>query len=191
MKDYFIDTKKHINIEFQKKNNEKTYNEYEKGGKKTAHDFYKKTPKILNNKNEIVKPFINSQKKYQNTFIQTNNIGNNNNKINRKELLYDINAEDSDNYTNVKNIQTTQENNNNAIDCNVINLNLLDLPKNSNITSLNDYLEKSFQNKSKSIKSLDKTQLKISPIFGRTAYGFYNLKETGKKHVNLYSNDYN
>jgi len=191
MKEYFLDKKHHINLEFNKNNKEKSIiNEIEKFGK-TGTEYFLKTPNNIKIKYEISKPFINKQKKIQNTFIQTNKIDNNNNKIIKKEILNNVNIEGNDIFVNSKNIPIT-EGNINAIDCNVINLNLLDLPNNkhSNITSLNNYLEKSFQNKSKSIKSVDsKTQVKVSPIFGRTGYAFYNIKDTGKKNGNLYSSD--
>ena len=181
-----IRDKKHINIEFKSKNIKKEIIENE-AFLKTAFDYYKKTSNNINFKQNIIaKPFINSNKTKQNILIQTNKNDNNDSfKIFRKEIINENN--DKDNMINLRNSRTNIDNIN-AIECNIVNLNLLELPENkkNNITSLNEYIEKSSdfknQNKKKSIKSVDsKKHIKISPSFGRTVYSFYsNYKDTGE-----------
>ena len=185
-KDDIRDKKKHINIEFKSKNIKKEIIENE-AFLKTAFDYYKKTSNNINFKQNIIaKPFINSNKTKQNILIQTNKNDNNDSfKIFRKEIINENN--DKDNMINLRNSRTNIDNIN-AIECNIVNLNLLELPENkkNNISSLNEYIEKSSdfknQNKKKSIKSVDsKKFIKISPSFGRTVYSFYsNYKDTGE-----------
>ena len=187
LKEDNIDKQNNINFESKKiiKNN------YEKLGK-TSLDFYKK---FQTNHEGVIKPFATTHKKKHNILVQTNKIGNNYNRL-KDEFRDDVNYDENDNYTSIKNILNT-EGNINAVECNVVNLNLLDLPKNkSNVPSLNDYIEKSFdlknQNKKKNIKSVDsKRQIKVAQIFGKTTYIFYNKKENGKinSNGNLYNND--
>jgi hypothetical protein len=185
-KDEHFDRQKLINLNLNsqiKKIIKKESNEIDKYGK-TSMEFYKKyheKPEI------IIKPLLKNHKKKQNILVQTNKIINNN--ILKKEFINDIKNDENDNYIN-NNIIHETENNINAIECNIVNLNLLDLPENkSKIMSLNEFTEKSFdsknQNKKQNIKFIDsKKQIKVTPVFGRTAYTFYDYKDTGKKNNN-------
>ena len=185
-KDEHVDKQKLINLNLNseiRKRIKKESNEIDKYGK-TSMEFYKKyqeKPEI------IIKPLLKNHKKKQNILVQTNKIINNN--ILKKEFINDIKNDENDNYIN-NNIIHETENNINAIECNIVNLNLLDLPENkSKIMSLNEFIEKSFdsknQNKKQNIKFIDsKKQIKVTPVFGRTAYTFYDYKDAGKKNNN-------
>ena len=199
VKNNYSDRKKNANIGVKIRDIRKGNKDIENFGK-TCFEYYKKNQNNLNIKENMVeKPFINSHKKKQNILIQTSNLDRINKNI-KEDLLNEINNEDNnndtDNFINARNIQNTQGNVN-VIECNIVNLNMLDLPKNkkNNITSLNEYLEKStdnrIQNKKKSIINMEsKKHIKIFPTFGRTTYSFYNNKDTGEliNNGNLYNN---
>ena len=182
-KDEHSDKQKLINLNTEiRKRIRRENNEIEKYGK-TSMEFYKK---YQEKPEMIIKPLLKKHKKKQSILVQTNKIINNN--ILKKEFINDIKNDENDNYINNKIIHET-ENNINAIECNIVNLNLLDLPDNkSKIMSLNEFTEKSFDSKNqnkKQIKSIDsKKQIKVAPIFGRTTYTFYDYKDTGKKNNN-------
>ena len=178
--------KKHINLEFKNKNIKKENIENETF-LKTGFDFYKKSSNNINfKKNIVVKHFLNKNKTKQNILIQTNKNENNNSfKIIRKEKI-----NEKDNLVNLRNTKDNVDNIN-AIECNIVNLNLLEIPENkkNNITSLNEYFEKSSdfknQNKKKTIKFVEsKKQIKISPSFGRTFYSFYNNYKDNREIFN-------
>ena len=128
-----------------------------------------------------------SNKKYLNILTQTMNRDKDKSyKIKKNELTNQIRNESSDIHFNTKNTQTSPVNEK-IVDCNVVNLNLLELPKNENknknIISYKDFKQNSFElknlNLKKSFKSMDsKTQIKISPAFGRTSYAFYSYRDT-------------
>lgn len=126
-----------------------------------------------------------TNKKYLNILTQTIN-RDKSYKINKKELTNKIKNENNDIHFNTKNTQTSPVTEK-IIDCNIVNLNLLELPKNENknknIISYKDFKQNSFElknlNLKKSFKSMDsKTQIKISPVFGRTSYAFYSYRDT-------------
>ena len=186
IKDEYIDKKNIINFDF-KGRNIGLENEKEKL-LKTEVEYFKKSPRYFK-KEELIRPFTNSHKAFQNILIQTNKIDNieNNFKIFKKEGINNNNQiEKNSNLIDLRSSKIEQGNTN-AIDCNIVNLNLLNLPKNKKKNSLfNEYIEKSserknYTNRTKSINSVDsKIQIKITPVFGRTTYNFYNLKDTGK-----------
>ena len=188
-----LDKKKNTNLLLKRRNN-KSENEKE-NFLKTEVEYYKKSPRKFK-KEELLKPYVNSHKKIQNILIQTNQIDNiqSNLKALKKEKINNI-IQTEEHYNLRPN--RIEQGNANGIECKIVNLNLLDLPKSKNNNKLfNEYVEKSYEtknniNKTKSINSVDsKIQIKTSPVFGRTTYNFYNLKETGKinSNENLNSN---
>ena len=188
-----LDKKKNTNLLLKRRNN-KSENEKE-NFLKTEVEYYKKSPRKFK-KEELLKPYVNSHKKIQNILIQTNQIDNiqSNLKALKKEKINNI-IQTEEHYNLRPN--RIEQGNANGIECKIVNLNLLDLPKSKNNNKLfNEYVEKSYEtknniNKTKSINSVDsKIQIKTSPVFGRTTYNLYNLNETGKinSNENLNSN---
>ena len=118
--------------------------------------------KILNNnKKEEIKPKIKFSKKYQNNITQTNS------NIHNKEI-------------DIENLLCSNDNKN-IIECNLINLNMMDLPeyKNSIISSGQDLKQNSFDsnyNERKSYK-IDSKNKTVSSNFSKTTNAFYTNKE--------------
>ena len=118
--------------------------------------------KILNNnKKEEIKPKIKFSKKYQNNITQTSS------NIHNKEI-------------DIENLLCSNDNKN-IIECNLINLNMMDLPeyKNSIISSGQDLKQNSFDsnyNERKSYK-IDSKNKTVSSNFSKTTNAFYTNKE--------------
>ena len=148
-------------------------NYYKLSPEKALIEFSKKYQTINNDK---------SNTQFQNLLTQTLNEDENNNNNNiRVELINEYIDDNNNLYNTNENVK--------VVDCNVVNLNLLDLPKNKkdkekekerNNNSCKYFKHNSLKiNLKNSFKSLDsKNQIKISSDFGRTSYAFYNSKKT-------------
>ena len=146
-------------------------NYYKLSPEKALIEFSKKFQTINNDK---------SNTQLQNILTQTiNEDENNNNKNIRTELINEYIDDNNNLYNTNENVK--------VVDCNVVNLNLLDLPKKEkekekerSNNSCKFFKHNSLKiNIKNSFKSLDsKNQIKMSPAFGRTSYAFYNSKKT-------------
>ena len=75
-------------------------------------------------------------------------------------------------FYNIKKEKYIQKSQENVVDCNIINLNL-EKPKKISGSANNNYLTKD----TKLRNNLSEIGMKISPVFGRTTYSFYNRKD--------------
>ena len=196
----YIDEQNNINTESKNKNNKKIiFSNYENNYfGKTNIDHYIKSEKKINYKT-IIKPYLSSDlnKDYQNTLRPQKNLINNLS-LTKKELLAKLQNENDVDIFKSKNIQTSNGNISH-IDCNLINLNLLDLPnnkkniiENSNNNKIQKYSDLKKQIKKKSFKSLDlNSNNKIYPYFGKTTKSFYNNTNNGQIKENFFNNSGN
>jgi hypothetical protein len=170
---FFDSTKKEGHKKIKLENTQRNYY-YKKSSEKALIDFTKKYKTINNDK---------TNKKYHNILTQTINDDENNKNI-KTELINEYN--DDNCYNNNENVK--------VVDCNVVNLNLLDIPNHKNENSSYKYFKRNSLkiNLKSSFKSIDKkSRIKISPAFGRTSYAFYNIKNIqemfNKANLNVYN----
>ena len=123
------------------------------------------------------------------------NKSNNNLTLIKKELIDNLKNE-SNNFFSSKNIKEINRKVN-PIDCNLVNLNLLDLTNNNKrneINFSNENIKKSLElrnkRKKKTFKSTDSnSQIKKYPTLIKTSYSFYNQADTGQiRRGNLFKN---
>lgn len=146
---------------------------------KTTNDFYKNPPKIMINKEAYTRYMSLNKPENKKDIIKQRNKYNGDS---QKELIRNIKTENSY-FDGVKKVQSSNRSIN-PVDCNLINLNLQDLPNNKNKNQDDDDSNQNLsfefnQNKKKASKSNDsKSQIKVL-TFGKTTNTFF------KKNNNL------
>ena len=174
-----LDKQKKKNVEFNNSKYKQIKYEYENLGK-TGIEFYRNAIN-LNRKQNTSKAYKSFHKNDQNILIQINKVDKNLQST-KSELLNEKN-EYITNLNNNLNIKNSPKKDT-AIECNVINLNLLDLPDNKkeNSTFYNDRqnsFELKNQNKKLSINDSN-NKIRPTPLFGKTYNEFYKTKGNKK-----------
>ena len=158
-----------------------------------------------NNKNIIIKNGKSKPLNLTKNFLKINNLIKINNKEDnnflstpkeilsidkndQKHFIFYNNEEQSQimsqikTYYNIKKEKNIQKSQENAVDCNVINLNLEKVKRNGSSSNL--YLSKD----TKLRNNLSEIGMKISPAFGRTTYSFYNRKDINSINIGTQNN---
>ena len=190
-----LDEQTQINFDSNNNNKKKIEENYENEYfGKTTNELFNSIKKI--NYKEIIRPYLTSNIKKENlNALMPKNKSNNNLTLIKKELIDNLKNE-SNNFFSSKNIKEINRKVN-PIDCNLVNLNLLDLTNNNKrneINFSNENIKKSLElrnkRKKKTFKSTDSnSQIKKYPTLIKTSYSFYNLADTGQiRRGNLFKN---
>ena len=190
-----LDEQTQINFDSNNNNKKKIEENYENEYfGKTTNELFNSIKKI--NYKEIIRPYLTSNIKKENlNALMPKNKSNNNLTLIKKELSDNLKNE-SNNFFSSKNIKEINRKVN-PIDCNLVNLNLLDLTDNNKrneINFSNENIKKSLElrnkRKKKTFKSTDSNgQNKKYPTLIKTSYSFYNLADTGQiRRGNLFKN---
>ena len=176
---------KKINTEY-KNRNIKQINSNNNSFRKKGIDYYGNSLNV-NTIQNMNKPYKTMNKNYQNILIQTTKLDNsreeNTSQSQKNEIITDKNVSNT-NFVNCYNDNSSKKSN--PIECNVVNLNLLNFPENKNsIIKVNSDRQYSFDLKNKNKKNLLKSkdinsqQIRLTnPYFSKTQSGFYNIKDT-------------
>jgi hypothetical protein len=184
----FLDKK--INIEYKNKN-AKQINSNNNSFRKKGTEYFGHSINV-NTIQNMSKPYKSLNKNYQNILIQTTK-ADNTSQLQKNEIINDKKVPNV-NYINCYTDYTDNSSKkNNAIECNVVNLNLLNFPdsknNNSKVFSDRQYsFDLKTQNKKNLIKSKDINNIQINasnPYFSKTHSGFYNTKDTGQLPNNV------
>ena len=179
----YVDKK--INTEY-KNRNIKQINSNNNSFRKKGIDYYGNSINV-NTIQNMNKPYKTMNKNYQNILIQTTKMDNskeeNTSQLQKNEIITDKNLSNT-NYVNCYTDNSSKKSN--AIECNVVNLNLLNFPDNKKgIIKVNSDRQYSFDLKNKNRKNLLKSKdvnnqlIKLTnPYFSKTQSGFYNIKDT-------------
>ena len=131
---------------------------------------------------------IKINNKENNNFLSTPKEILSNDKSEQKHFILYNNEEQSQimsqikTYYNIKKEKNIQKSQENAVDCNVINLNLEKVKRNGSSSNLYLYKDTKLRN------NLSEIGMKISPAFGRTTYSFYNRKDINSINIGTQNN---